>query len=166
MPGAYAFHPVADLFPLMDGEEFAEFAADIRDNGLREDIWLHDGQIIDGRNRLRACELHGVQPRFRNWDGKGSLVGFVLSHNLKRRHLSASQRAMAAAQALPMLEAEARQRQTSAQKCAKGAGKASEHAAALINQLRDLADNISHAEEVCPLAPTEESDIAAMDPAA
>src|SRR5690349_6175265 len=105
------FHPVAALFPLMEGEDFAALVEDIRENGLLEPIWTHDGQIIDGRNRYRACEAAGVKPHFRQWDGTGSLVAFVVSLNLKRRHLTAAQRAMVAVDLLPLLEAEAKQRQ-------------------------------------------------------
>ena len=83
------FHSVANIFPMMSAEEFAALKADIQTNGLREPIWLHDNQIIDGRNRYNACEAVGVEPRFREWDGKGSLVAFVVSLNLVRRRLGA-----------------------------------------------------------------------------
>jgi len=53
----------------------------------------------------------GVEPRFREWNGVGSLVAFVVSMNLKRRHLDSSQRAAIAVDILPMLEAEAKERQ-------------------------------------------------------
>lgn len=90
------FHPIADLFPLMNSSEFEVFCADISANGLREEIWLHDQKIIDGRNRFRACLQTKTEPRFRYWDGQGDLTAFVVSLNLKRRHLSESQRAMVA----------------------------------------------------------------------
>jgi N6-adenosine-specific RNA methylase IME4/ParB-like chromosome segregation protein Spo0J len=88
-------HPVADLFPLMSEAEVRDLADDIREHGLREPVWLHaDGRIIDGRNRWRACELAGVEAVTRTYDGGDSgLVAFVVSLNLKRRHLNESQRA-------------------------------------------------------------------------
>lgn len=105
------FHPVASLFPMMTGDEFVDLSNDIRDNGLREPIWLHpDGRIVDGRNRYKACRAAGVEPKFRTWDGNGSLVEFVVSLNLHRRHLTSSQRAMSALDAEKELAKEAEER--------------------------------------------------------
>lgn len=105
------FHPVADLFPMLTGDEFAELTEDVRQHGLLEPIWLHpDGRIVDGRNRYKACRAAGVEPRFRTWDGNGSLVEFVVSLNLHRRHLTSSQRAMSALDAEPLLAEEAAER--------------------------------------------------------
>lgn len=105
-------HPAADLFPLMSDEEFSTLVADIRENGLREPVWLHkDGRILDGRNRYRACVEANVMPAFRTWDGEGSPVAFVLSLNLHRRHLTASQRAVVALKVEEQLAEEARKRQ-------------------------------------------------------
>lgn len=109
-------HPAAELFPLMTDAELRETADDIREHGLNEPIILLDGLVLDGRNRLRACEMIGVEPRFVDWDGRGgSPVAFVLSENLHRRHLSASQRALIANKARPMFEAEAREAQRGGQ---------------------------------------------------
>jgi len=94
-----AIHEVANIFPMMTDEEFESLKADIEANGLLEPVWLHpdDHSIIDGRNRYKACTELGATPKYRYWDGKGSLVSFVVSLNLKRRHLNESQRGMVAA---------------------------------------------------------------------
>src|SRR5262245_14218684 len=95
----HRFHPCAEVFPRMSDSELELLAADIKANGLRESIWVHPGDrsIIDGRNRYLACQRAGVEPTYRTWDGKGSLIAFVVSLNLHRRHLNESQRAMVAA---------------------------------------------------------------------
>jgi len=110
-------NPVADIFPMMTEDELDGLKADIKANGLLEPVWLHpDGSIIDGRNRYKACTELGIDPKFRTWDGTGSLVQFVISLNLHRRHLTAMQKAVVAAEALPFAEAEAKQRQQAAGK--------------------------------------------------
>jgi ParB-like chromosome segregation protein Spo0J len=139
----YTPHAVAALFPAMEAGEFAALVADVRENGLREEIWLHEGQIIDGRHRYWACLEAGVPPRFRQWDGQGSLVAFVVSLNLHRRHLTASQRAMIGTDTLPLLEEEAHARRLATLKQnaiadreivpERAPGKAVEHAAALMD---------------------------------
>lgn len=92
------FHPVADIFPMMSEREFKDLVEDIREYGLREPVWLHhDGRIIDGRNRYRACGELKRAPTFRTFEGDDSeLVAFVVSLNLHRRHLNESQRAWVA----------------------------------------------------------------------
>jgi ParB-like chromosome segregation protein Spo0J len=105
-----AVHPAATLFPMLHGAQLGELAADIEHNGLREPIVVYQGLLLDGRNRLRGCDLAHVEPRFVEWDGQGSVVSFVLSRNLHRRHLSESQRAIVAARAKSMFEEEAAER--------------------------------------------------------
>ena len=57
------FHPYAELFPLIEGEAFNNFCADF-EHGLVHPIVLHrDGRILDGRNRERACDKTGAEPR-------------------------------------------------------------------------------------------------------
>lgn len=110
------FHPVAELFPLIKGKEFDELVADITKHGLIEPIWRDkNGQIIDGRNRFLACQQAGIEPVFKTWEGDGSLIDFVISKNLIRRHLTTGQRAALAADAEPLFEAEAIERKRATQ---------------------------------------------------
>lgn len=105
-------HEAAVLFPLMDGVALQQLTDDVREHGLLEPIALLDGEILDGRNRLTACELAEVKPRFVDADlGGMSPVEYVVSHNLHRRHLTTGQRAALALDLLPRLEAEAKERQ-------------------------------------------------------
>jgi hypothetical protein len=107
----YEWHPAANLFPLLSGEEFDALVADIRAEGLHNPITLHEGLVLDGRNRLLACEKAGVEPRFIEWDPKGSSpTSWVISLNLQRRHMTAGQRAMVAVDAKPLLAEEAKKR--------------------------------------------------------
>jgi site-specific DNA-methyltransferase (adenine-specific) len=102
------YHDVSNIFPMMSDEEFDALKQDIKAQGLLEPIWIHaDGSIIDGRNRHRACVELGVTPLFRTYQGENP-AAFSISQNIKRRHLTDSQRAMIAVQALPMLQAEAK----------------------------------------------------------
>src|SRR5262245_50075885 len=89
------FHPLANVFPLLEGEPFAALVHDIPTQGLQEPIVLYRGSILDGRNRARACEEAGITPRYSEYAGDDPLA-YVVSKNLHRRHLSESQRAMIA----------------------------------------------------------------------
>lgn len=104
----YPIHPICGLFPEIEGEELQQLVDDIRENGLLQPIVLHQETVIDGRNRQKACELAKVEPQFVEWNGIGSLSAWVVSQNLRRRHLDASQRAVVAAKLIPFLEAENR----------------------------------------------------------
>lgn len=109
------FHPLADIFPLIEGQDFDDLVTDIQRHGLREPIELLDGKILDGRNRYRACVAANLLPesldhvtapqlKYFHWfvplgappPSHDELLAFVLSKNLHRRQLDESQRAMVA----------------------------------------------------------------------
>jgi ParB-like chromosome segregation protein Spo0J len=110
-------HPAAEVFPLMGPDELRKLADDIQAHGIRIPIQTRtaeDGQlyVIDGRNRLDACEVLGWQlvDEKGEWRGKitshieykrknhNEIIAEVVSLNLQRRHLTTSQRAMYAAE--------------------------------------------------------------------
>ena len=89
-------HPISEIFPAMEGAEFDALVEDIKAHGLQQKLVMYQGKILDGRNRWRACEALGIKPKWVDYEGDDPL-GHVLSLNLHRRHLDASQRAMVAA---------------------------------------------------------------------
>lgn len=112
-------HPAAELFPLMSDEELSELSDDVKSNGLLEPVWDYvdpeSGQVLllDGRNRWLACERAGVVPKKRRYEGDDP-VGFAVSLNLTRRHLTTGQKAAVAHDSLPLYEAEAERRKVAA----------------------------------------------------
>jgi hypothetical protein len=98
-------HPLADLFPALSGEAGHALAADIAAHGVREAIWLYQGQILDGRNRYNICRALVIACPTRDYTGDDPL-GFVVSMNLHRRHLTESQRALVAARLATMRQGE------------------------------------------------------------
>lgn len=107
----YEIHPAAELFPLMSEEELSGLIADINENGQREAVTFWNGKLIDGRNRATACERLGIDLDTCELDEDTDPIRWVLSHNLHRRHLSASQRAMVAAKVRDLYDDQAKDRQ-------------------------------------------------------
>lgn len=70
---------------------------DIKVNGQRDPITVLDDQVIDGWHRYQACKQLGITPKAVKLAPDIDPVAFVISRNLHRRHLNASQRAVAVA---------------------------------------------------------------------
>ena len=91
-------HPLSDIFPLMTDPQLASLAEDIRQHGQSAPIWLYEGKVLDGRNRLKACQGAGVTPTTRDFAGsRQEALSFVWGQNFHRRHLNPSQAAVAEA---------------------------------------------------------------------
>lgn len=93
-------HPAAAVWPELPDDELAELADSIRAVGLLEPLvtWTDpDGctWLLDGRNRLAACQLAGVEPRWVAYEGDPA--AYVVARNAARRHMTIGQRAMAVA---------------------------------------------------------------------
>jgi hypothetical protein len=91
-------HPDADRFPMMQGARWAAFLRDVKENGLlHRELWEDkQGLILDGRNRARACEILGIEPVWRVYEGDNP-DEFVRSQNLHRRNMNGSILALVAA---------------------------------------------------------------------
>ena len=95
-------HPAANAFPLMDEDRIRELAEDIKKHGQHVPVALQktsngDTLVLDGRNRMRACELAGIAPQYKYIDPNEDAVAFIVSMNARRRHQNESQRALSAA---------------------------------------------------------------------
>ena len=113
-PEITGIHPAADLFPMVDGAEFAELCADIKERGLHQPITIWtDGTLLDGRNRLLACYETHQEVVLDRYEGSDP-VQFSLSANLHRRHLNAGQRAFVALKVRELLQPAAKERQREA----------------------------------------------------
>jgi ParB-like chromosome segregation protein Spo0J len=94
----YEIHPACAVIPLPPEEEINELANSIRTSGLLEPITLTKDQLLlDGRCRLKACTIAGVEVRTEIFQGDDPVM-FVLDKNIRRRHLSKVQREIAVAQ--------------------------------------------------------------------
>lgn len=105
----YAVHPACAMLPMMSAASLAELADDIKANGQEQPVVVHRGLLLDGRNRLKACELVGVTPKVREWEGDDP-VRWVLSLNFHRRHLTDSQKSIVGAHAADLLAERAARR--------------------------------------------------------
>src|ERR1700761_2571032 len=84
-------HPLADLFPMMEPDDLAALADDIRANGLQQPVVIDRiGRLIDGRNRLAACEKAGVEPEWR-LIVEADAEAFIWGANVKRRQMNKGQ---------------------------------------------------------------------------
>ena len=97
----FTVHPHAEFYPLLDDDALQALAEDIRENGLLDPVTVtEDGVLLDGRNRLRACELVGIEPATAIFEGD-DIGAFVRSKNM-RRHQPVGSLAMSTA--LSMVE--------------------------------------------------------------
>lgn len=125
---------------MMSASEFARLKSDIEANGQREDIVVWRGLLIDGRNRLRACEELDIEPQIAELMDETDPVQYALSHNLHRRHLTTAQRAIVAAKLATMELGDNQHAKEDAQNCAPSQDKAAE----LLNVSRRSVQSAKH----------------------
>ena len=97
----FEYSELSTVFPSFQGdEEFTHLVNSIKSEGLLEPIVVWQGKIVDGRHRHLACKEARVQPEYKYLPDDWSfdkVKNRVVALNLLRRHLTAGQRALAAA---------------------------------------------------------------------
>ena len=88
--GEFDVHPMAAVFPLLEGDEFENLKLDIERHGLRVPLLLQGDVLLDGRNRYRACLDLGIEPLVEQYVGD-TPVQMIYSLNIARRHLNDDQ---------------------------------------------------------------------------
>ena len=91
MTTEYEFHPIADLFPLLEGEEYQKFKEDIEREGQRESGVLYEGKVLEGRNRYRVQKDLGREFICDELPAGVDPYAYVISANIRRRHLTPPQ---------------------------------------------------------------------------
>ena len=93
------YHPYTEIWPLLTGRQFEDLKADIKTHGQRVDVLTYQGLVLDGRNRVRACETLDIPVRCveANVKNDSEALDLVASLNTHRRHLTTAERAVAGA---------------------------------------------------------------------
>lgn len=96
-----------NIFPEAKKEDFERLKADIEANGFdkSQPITTYEGEILDGWNRLKACQELTIASVFTKFNGSASdAIAFVMRTN-KRRNLNSGQWATIAAEAEELIAA-------------------------------------------------------------
>ena len=135
-------YPAAECVRLMDPDELASLAASIDAHGQRDPIILGrvngaaSEMLVDGRNRLRACEIAGIEPRFEvmQFEDDEAVKAFVADKS-EHRNITKGQKAMRIAWLWPEAEK-------------GGKGKRSRILDSLVGSRKGWTDRISQARAV------------------
>jgi hypothetical protein len=121
---SFKVHPAAEAFAMLPEDELQALADNIKANGLFHPIVLSpDGtQLVDGRNRLAACAIAGVEPRFDRLPKNVDPRDYIISANVTRRDLTKGQKALAVALIWPAPDKRGRGNKSEATKYAESAG--------------------------------------------
>lgn len=100
------------LIPPLTDDEFKRLEKSILAEGVRESIITWNGTIIDGHNRYRICQEHGLEcPHTdRSFDSRDAAKIWIIENQFGRRNLSKYDRSVLALQLEGMYADEAKKR--------------------------------------------------------
>lgn len=108
----FTVHPAAGVFPLIEGDDFNDLCESIRMHGVQHPAVVRGNELLDGRNRMRACESLKAQ----GWSGSCPVVEWkddgrnvaewIWDTNALRRHMDDDGIAMASSAIWPLIAKE------------------------------------------------------------
>lgn len=104
MPKQLEVHPLAEMLPPMNDAELQTLKESIEQHGQSDPIELFEGKILDGRNRYRACQDAGIEPKTTLFKGDYAAAIQRVYARAVHRNMSESQKAAAAINFLPHFE--------------------------------------------------------------
>ena len=109
LKGPFPLNAIALVFP-ESPDDLDDLAFSIEAIGLLKEITLARFQgpegpleVVDGKRRLRACEMAGLRPKYRLLRDSIDPRAYVWAQNAVRRHLKPSQLALAFVELFPKL---------------------------------------------------------------
>lgn len=110
--GGYIVHPAAAVFPLIEGDDFEDLCESIRTHGVQHPAMVRGNELLDGRNRMRACETlkkdgwSGCCPVVEWKDNGHNVAAWIWDTNALRRHMTDDGIALASAAIWPLIAKE------------------------------------------------------------
>ena len=101
------------LIPPLTDDEYSRLERSIVAEGVRDPIITWQGTIIDGHNRYRICQEHGIAFKTAEivFGSKDAAKIWIIENQFGRRNLNSYQKSVLALQLEPLYAAEARRRQ-------------------------------------------------------
>ena len=100
------------LIPPLSDDEYMRLERSIIAEGVRDPIITWQGTIVDGHNRYRICQEHGIAFKTAEivFDSKDAAKIWIIENQFGRRNLNSYQKSVLALQLEPLYAAEARRR--------------------------------------------------------
>lgn len=102
------------LIPPLTDDEYMRLERSIIAEGVRDPIITWNGTIVDGHNRYRICQEHGIAFKTAEivFNSKDAAKIWIIENQFARRNLTAYDRSVLALQLEPLYAAEAKRRQS------------------------------------------------------
>ena len=101
------------LIPPLSADEFKQLEENILSEGIRENIIIWNGIIIDGHNRYEIAQKHGLEFKTseKEFADRDSVKIWIIKNQFGRRNLSAYDRSRLALQLEPLISEKAKVKQ-------------------------------------------------------